>query len=69
MSLENTPDELFPDSLSRILRCDACGRTQGCSSDDVALYAKMDWPRCCGEVMALHALALQRGSRPPPIGL
>ncbi|MBN9120670.1 MAG: hypothetical protein J0I06_16220 [Planctomycetes bacterium] len=37
----------------RLVRCDACDRTVGCSATDLLRYTREGWPRCCGQVMAL----------------
>jgi hypothetical protein len=45
------------------LVCDSCGATRACSADDVLVYARSKWPRCCGWEMSY---APARGAPPAP---
>ena len=40
-----------PPAPRRLVRCFACERSEGVSSDDLQGYMQSGWPRCCGEVM------------------
>jgi hypothetical protein len=43
-----TPD---PD---RRLRCDRCGHSMDVTADELLLYTRGDWPRCCMVAMILE---------------
>ena len=40
-------------SLSGLLRCDVCGRTEECRGGELFRYVQTRWPECCGDVMSL----------------
>jgi hypothetical protein len=41
----------------RVLQCDACGRCEDCSADQLLRYTREGWPRCCGRAMAFYTEA------------
>ena len=47
------------------LRCEVCGRHINCTERDLIIYAKLDWPECCGQVMRLFAKDADTGEWKP----
>jgi len=43
------------EAVRRLIRCDACGRSEPVSAADVSGYSQGGWPKCCGGVMTYFA--------------
>jgi hypothetical protein len=39
---------------SRIVRCEACGKSDACTPEDLLKFTKESWPKCCGSVMTYY---------------
>lgn len=42
------------DAAADTVRCDVCGKTVECRTDDVLRLGRSAWPVCCGEPMDLQ---------------
>jgi hypothetical protein len=46
------PTPQFPAPTGRrLLRCDACGRTDDATHADLMRHTREGWPKCCGQMM------------------
>lgn len=62
----STPDCGYVPAPRRLLRCDACGRSEECSAAVLLRYTREGWPRCCGAVMAVFTELSHPASPAPP---
>ncbi|HKB02827.1 MAG TPA: PilZ domain-containing protein [Gemmataceae bacterium] len=46
-----------PDPGARLLRCEACGRAEPRTAEQLRDLARFGWPECCGKVMTLSGEA------------
>jgi hypothetical protein len=64
MTTGKAPDDP-EDRTKRILGCSRCERTVVCSAEEVGIYMRGGWPKCCGETMTLFIQANLPGKANP----
>lgn len=56
------PVEPTMPTTDQLVRCNACGRTEACTPEDLLAFMSGRWPTCCAAVMTYYKSAIFTGS-------